>query len=206
MRHTIAGSVVLTLLVIGALALVAPILAPSERQVVDTKLNNGTHLSFVFFAPTSFVSESFAQAVTGARNEMRARALRDGLGYSTLGIADKWQVQEGLDLLAKFGTFDEITVGRSWMNTGVQEYINTPKAPAKVPQLIIAAQAINMDTTPYVYGERKVLLRLIGTHEIEAWASAKFPMRALVPDQIPTPAIRPKSSAAKISSLTRVIR
>ena len=206
MRSTIAGSVVLTLLVIGALALVVPILAPPERQVVDTKLNNGTHLTFVFVAPTTIISETFVQAVTGARSAMRTRAMRDGLGFSTVGIADKWQVQEGLDLLAEFGTFDEVTVGRAWMNTGVQEYINTPRAPAKVPQLIIAVQAINMDTTPYVYGERHVLMRLIGSNEIEAWAGAKFPLRAIVPDRVPAPAVLPESSAAHRSSLTPVIR
>ena len=61
--------------------------------------------------------------VESAKRALRDKALEAERPFITVGIVKDWIVENGVNHLATFGTFDEIMTGRSWMNEGVMRYI-----------------------------------------------------------------------------------
>jgi hypothetical protein len=94
--------------------------------------------------------------------------------FETIGISDNWNIQTGIADLAEIGSFDEVLVGRNWMNHGVQKYVVDMNAKNIVPQVLVLVQSINADSLPLIYGPLVEVLRLVGHGELLDWSKHGF--------------------------------
>ena len=94
---------------------------PSADVVIDTEIESGRHLTFVLVAqhvaPGTQPYEPYVTQVRAARDSLRALAAREGIYYSTVGVVQHWEIAEGLRVLNAYGSFDEVSVGRSSRRT-----------------------------------------------------------------------------------------
>ena len=171
-----ASVLALTVMTVVAAAIVwSQYRSPSQAHV-DTELEPGTHVTFVFIAPTSTGDKAFQEEVQRAKNATREFAVRERFFYSTVGVSDHWSVPAGLSILDRFGPFDEVVVGRNWFNLGVTEFISRMNGVPAVPQVVVTIQDIQTDTLPFHYGERVELVRLVGAGAVQSWAARNFPL------------------------------
>jgi hypothetical protein len=148
------------------------------RPPIDTKRESGDHLAFVLVAPTATADTGYIRLVRLARDSMRALATRRGIFFTTVGVSDAWDVENGLRILRKFGWFDELILGRNWFNSGIQKYINDFNATPGVPQVVLTQQHIAIDSLPFAYGPIHVLARAVGEGRLLEWERAGFPVRS----------------------------
>lgn len=78
----------------------------------------------------------------------------------------------GQQLLAQFGSIDELLLGRGWLNTGAIKYIweDIRGFPA-VPQIVVTTRSVVRGRTVEVSGEQSVL-RKVGATQIVNWSEA----------------------------------
>jgi hypothetical protein len=171
----------LTAGVLGGLLICATILVVREFQpprpaTYDTRLRSGTHVVFVFIAPTGGEDTEYQESVARAKRAVRLEARTGGYYYSTVGISVDWIVPTGMGILARFGPFDEVVVGRNWLNTGIKRYVHELAGEAVVPQVLVMLEGVKVDTLPFRYDEPLEVLRVIGRDGMHAWAAAGFPI------------------------------
>lgn len=170
-----AQAMALGILLLTASAIaVRSLMPPAATQQIDTRLQTGTHLIFVLIAPTSNANRELVEAVKAARDSIRSYALRNNYLFSTIAIADNWEPARGIEQLREFGPFDELIVGRNWLNTGVELYVTRQSAPNEVPQVLVVSRSINVDALPIAYGPLKEVVRLSGGDAILMWARTGF--------------------------------
>lgn len=168
---------VLGLIVLTSVTLVAwEFKPPAERVAVDTKFRAGTHVTLVVVAPTSLPDPVFASNVRSALDSIRSTTLRKGFLFSTIGVSDNWSTERGLLILERMGPFDELIVGRNWLNSGVELYVTALGGRAAVPQLVVVARQIAIDERGVHYGETHELQRVVGGAELENWSRRGFAM------------------------------
>jgi hypothetical protein len=90
----------------------------------------------------------------------------------SIGIALDWSLSRGMELLTRFGPFDEALIGRSWLNTGAVKYVwgDLPGI-AAVPQIIIVEREVLRIHGTAIKNER-VIVRRAGADAIINWARA----------------------------------
>jgi hypothetical protein len=159
----------LSLSLLLAVLLVGVSVRRSRQDPVDTRFVNGTHVAFLFVAPTGPGSDALVSAVHAMRNAVRDAAKEAGVPFTTIGIADDWSVRNGLESLARFGPFDEVDVGRNVFNLGLRRYVFDVDGPRAVPQVIVARENFRMqrETSPFVGME--IVSRHVGVAEIMNW-------------------------------------
>ena len=107
----------------------------------------------------------------------------EALGYSftTLGIAADWGVDEGYSHLQEMGPFDEVIVGRNWLNQGLQKYVwqDIPGV-AATPQVLVVLQSLRLPTSQaspsFLVLNETLVTRKLGLHEIYMWEQNGFPI------------------------------
>lgn len=99
-------------------------------------------------------------------------AARNDFEFTSIGVSDHWSIREGWRLVNEMGQFDEVIVGRSWLNTGREKFITELGGPPGLPQVIVTAQEISADSLPLDYGPMVDLLRLVGRNEITSWGAS----------------------------------
>jgi hypothetical protein len=167
---------ILSVMVSVSAVIVAHGLREPRLPPIDTRLRTGRHMTFVLIAPTSVSDHGYVVAVREAKEAMREHAAQHGYLYSTIGVSDAWETKEALEILAAFGWFDEMIVGRNWFNTGIQKYVDERGVLAAVPQVVVTAQHVRVDTIPFAYGEMEELIRIIGHNEMAKWSARGFPV------------------------------
>ena len=168
------GAAVVVMAVCAVLITLYALRPPAPPPPIDTKREAGTHLGFVFIAPTSSNDTVFRHLVMAARDSMRAAAKRRGIYFTTVGISDHWDVEKGLNILRSFGWFDEVVVGRNWFNSGIVKYINDFSAIPGVPQVVVTEQVIATDSLPFEYSPLKIMARFIGRAQLAQWGRTGF--------------------------------
>lgn len=112
--------------------------------------------------------------IEGAVSEIveneRAIARASGARLVTLGVSIDVDVEAGLRMLRRFGPFDEVAVGRGWLNLGAYRYIwNDFPGHAGVPQVLISERRAAGSPRVELSGER-VLYRRAGGDALMHWA------------------------------------
>ncbi|MCW9708901.1 hypothetical protein [Fodinibius salsisoli] len=94
--------------------------------------------------------------------------------FATIGVGISWSARKGFSHLEKFGTFDEIMVGRSWFNTGARIYIHTDiptDTKGSVPQILLAFRNVLYESRPiknkYKISNKTEYARFKGLDEIK---------------------------------------
>lgn len=169
---------VVGLLLVGmigtATLVVAERLTPRPAIEIHTRMESGKHLVFVLIAPTSAWDQEYIAQVVAARQSLEETAREKGYLYSTVGVSDAWNVDEGLAILRAFGPFDEVVVGRNWLNTGVKAYLTDFGAKPAVPQVVVLLHEIRLDDLSTMYRDRRELIRAIGPEGMAEWERGGF--------------------------------
>ncbi len=99
--------------------------------------------------------------------QRQAQAL--GAHFRAVFVSMDWEPDSGLALAHLDGPWDELIVGRNWLNAGAERYIwgDTLTTPA-MPQMLVFSQSIRMDGR-VTFGERTVLRRVLGLAALQAW-------------------------------------
>lgn len=107
-----------------------------------------------------------------------------GVALATVGIGVDASPAVGLEQLNRFGSFDEVTVGRRWDNLGVFEYIweTHPGQPA-VPQLLLLTRTVRGTSSRPMLSTSSLVRRVVGLNELFRWREADFP----VPEEFAQP-------------------
>lgn len=98
------------------------------------------------------------------------------------GVALDWSVSAGLRFLSAFGHFDEIVVGRNWLNSAAQTYIwrDVPGV-AATPQVVLVRRALVIPPQDggiggeYLVQHERLITRKVGYPEIMAWVETGGP-------------------------------
>jgi hypothetical protein len=111
------------------------------------------------------------EAVAQLNSDLRERVRAQGKTFVSVGVAMDWSVAEGVDFLLSFGQFDELVVGRNWLNSAVVRYVwrDTPGS-AALPQLVVVTRHVNVGGSIIDVGSERLLTRKLGADEIIAWA------------------------------------
>lgn len=103
---------------------------------------------------------------------------------SVIGVSIDKDVDAGLrflrDIEGSRHVFDEISVGRSWLNEQVVRLVwREGMATANLPQIVLVERQVDMAPYPRHIGTERdsVLLNLTGSKEIAAWVGKGAPLR-----------------------------
>ncbi len=157
-----------------------------DRYQPNYVANNGAELALIFIGSSGCVASNnsaLPEMVETIKLMLETKAVKRGRAFTTVGIAKDWVANAGTNHLAKFGMFDEIMAGRSWINKGVMEYIWTdfPGVPS-TPQVVVVDQFV---VVPSNSGERfqilgqEVIARKVGLVEIKEWLELGLPLPQL---------------------------
>lgn len=109
---------------------------------------------------------------------LQARAEGSGRAFASVGVAMDWSIEDGVRFLEETTVFDEITVGRNWMNSAVVDLILSDASVVPgVPHLAVFERYVSMPTEErLVVGEKRILHRAWSADDIEAWVDAGAPI------------------------------
>ena len=117
------------------------------------------------------------EAVRAIRRGLRAQAVQQGETFASIGVALDWEVDKGTDYLERFGPFDEIMAGRSWVNSGALKFIWSEGlgGEASIPQIVVLERTIDTpgDFVVRLRSER-VRYRRAGGDQIVNWGRLAF--------------------------------
>ena len=102
--------------------------------------------------------------------------MHEGTHFSTLGVATDWSITDGLTFLTEFGPFDEIAVGKNWLNMGIQRYVMSElPGEAGLPQLVVTERDVDVGTGAITARHETVIDRRVGANAILLWAASLTP-------------------------------
>ena len=139
----------------------------------------GPQLVFVYLGSAHCAysnTEEMPEIIQGLKLAVKRHAEESGRSFRAVGIASNWIVDHGIEHLRKFGTFDEIMTGQSWLNTGSLKYIwkDLPGHGA-TPQVLVVERVVE---TPfqehrqgqgYMISEEKLIVRVVGVEALSQW-------------------------------------
>jgi len=194
----VASSGLLTYAGVGALRQTRPTKAvtpavanvPKAPRVNPFASDNGLHLiAFVITASDcGWSTQPMAMsAVAGLRRRLNTAHGANFAKVSVVGVALDRDVGEGMAFLSRIAskrlaeTFDQISVGGSWLNEEVVRFVwRENAAPAASPQVIVISRPI--ETGGYLSGKIVVahdslLVNLVRSTEILDWIGDATPLR-----------------------------
>ena len=117
-----------------------------------------------------------------AKMSLRNQARNRGLLFSVVGVAVDRRVPDGVAHLKRFGDFDEIMTGLSWLGTGPRRfYFEHLPGPASTPQVLAYERNVHLPTpaTPNIVPSVSspfVIVRKSGLKAIKAWVRMGAPV------------------------------
>jgi hypothetical protein len=79
--------------------------------------------------------------------------------------------------LANFGDFDEVVIGRGWLNSAAVSLMwRDAPGEASVPQLVIISRHIGLNNSQLLISPDRLLVRLHGSDNILRWLAAGRPL------------------------------
>lgn len=112
---------------------------------------------------------SLKQALENVKVKLLKFAESNDLQFSVIGIANDISIDRGLDFLKNSGYFDEIIVGKNFLNTGTVDYIwNNDQTDYEIPQVIVFEREITIGDNISV-GPKNYVAKYSGKDEIEEW-------------------------------------
>ena len=112
--------------------------------------------------------------------------------FSTVGVSLDWAVDEGVERLRNYYVFDEVIVGRNWLNTAAVSYMwRDYPGDRSIPQVVLLANwVVPIGPTELHNGTPVELARIVGASDLKNWIKRGYPVR--VPsDSVPLPATLP---------------
>lgn len=162
------------------------------RYTPSMKTEAGSELAFIYIG-SSGCDPSNWEPLYGMVEELkllaRDRAFDNGRSFTAMGIARDWEVEDGIAHLRKFGRFDEIMTGRNWLNAGLLKYVwEDIPGRAATPQIVVVDRRIvdqqMPDAADGLIRDERLVIRKVGTEEIQKWLQQGAPIPILHPVQV----------------------
>lgn len=183
LRHALRGqwsyALVLVPLIVVATLLWIRVFEPPEEFVPRTLSElQGTELLIVFIGASDCAAASapwFPETFRSLGESLATQANQAGMRPVRIGVALDSDRKAGLAFLDRMGEFDEISVGRSWLNQASLRYlIRDIPADAAVPQVVVLAHSIATEDSWMIVSPEVLLERKIGLQEIQDWEQTDF--------------------------------
>jgi hypothetical protein len=102
------------------------------------------------------------------RTQVEKVARERGERSVSIGVALDYSLPKGLNWLARFDAFDEVVVGRNWLNMAAERYFwQRADGKAGVPQVIVTSRSIDETHEKRLHvGEERVLATFAGVDAI----------------------------------------
>jgi hypothetical protein len=161
----------------AAARLVAPAAAEAARPVYQpgASIQAGDEIALVFIGASfcnAHNTPGFPEVVEAAKLRLQRHARQGGMQFRAIGVALDWRAADGLAFLARFGEWDEVASGSNWISDAATKYIwRDIPGDADVPQLLVLRRTVQTGQALRL-GEDRVVKRILGTADIEAWVAA----------------------------------
>lgn len=116
----------------------------------------------------------YTEAVVRAQAAVAREAARTGERVVVIGVALDPSIRDGFRFLSHFPGFDEVMVGRNWLNLGSAALLEGHRA---VPQLLVVRRTVTVEAGRTVVRAARIERRVIGVDSIRAWAGVGAPIR-----------------------------
>lgn len=157
-------------------SLAAQALADSAYVPSYDPPRDGTEVVAVYFGGSTCAPCRFPTFKAGLRDAIRrARAYAEEAGYAFayVGVANDWDLEDGLAFLDEAGPFDEITVGRNWFNlASVAHVFQNEEAVPALPSLVVFERDISNSNE---FGATRYLTALMGP-QVLWWVERDAPL------------------------------
>ena len=116
-------------------------------------------------------------ALDSIKVQLQRHAQANNQQFRAVVVAMDWEPDSALVFAQESGRWDELIVGRNWMNLGAEFYIwaDTATAPS-MPQVIVFEQDITMGAR-VEFGPRRVVRRVRAADALVRWAGLGSPLR-----------------------------
>ena len=151
---------------------VLPVATAEGTTLQITGIRSGEELLLVFIGSSSCPAareKGFDKVVAQVTERMRHEADRRKALFGRIGVALDWQIADGLTFLDKFGKFDEVIVGRDWLNTGYDKYVRNVRGDDGVPAIAVVSRQIVKRDSAISFANEVVLASVRGTIAIRKW-------------------------------------
>ncbi len=148
----------------------------SSRITRQSNLESGVEVLAVVIGSQSCgasTTPGFSGAIARILTELETDATRHGRRFSSVGVALDQSPADGIQFLSTIGSFDEVMVGRSWLNSGAVHYIwrDIAGMPA-LPQLVLVERSVSVGERSISIGSDKLLARHVGIDQIMSWSKS----------------------------------
>lgn len=167
---------------------VAPLSDSSSNYQPSYDRQPGPQLVMTYFGSSTCGWSNEAalpDAVEDIKIELARYAQRRGLAFKAVGVALDWVPERGLDHLAEFGQFDEVSAGYNWGNgVALRDLWANPPPTIATPTIVVSQRQFiapldSTDVLDFGERERRNLLRKTGLDEITEWAQAGAPLEKI---------------------------
>ena len=139
----------------------------------------GTEVIMVFIGSSTCGASQVdwvPETLASVQRRLGERSEAAGMAFATVGVALDQNIENGLEFLDQMGRFDEISIGRSWLNQASLRFLlrELPSAETAIPQIVVVAQRIAVEGNVILVEPEQLLARKIGLDEIRHWGEVDF--------------------------------
>ncbi|MBA2671768.1 MAG: hypothetical protein H0U67_15480 [Gemmatimonadetes bacterium] len=158
---------------------------PEGRYVPEARDASGTEIVLLLIGAKfcmAHLQPGFPEAVEQAKLYVSGYARSRGFRFRAVGVALDPSVADGLEFLARFGEFDEISSGGHWLADPAIKYLwrDYPGRPA-IPQIVVLERKADTEQRNILIQDESLRLRVLGTEEIEEWVAVGAPLDPRIP-------------------------
>lgn len=148
--------------------------APSTPPTVTREV-----IAIYFGTEGTDAQSGMIDAVRNMRIALQHQAGAAGQRFVLHGVSLEPSVDGGIKHLARFGVFDEISVGGNWTNSAVVRYLGgdmSNRDRAAIPQVVLLEREVRQEgSRSLLVGPEHELGRYVGTGQISAWVARGAP-------------------------------
>lgn len=139
-------------------------IAPSEQLVMALVVSG-------FCGATE--TPGFGEDLAALRSRLAKEAADSDLGFVSIGVAVDPLAKDGIEVLERFGPFDELHVGRGWQNTAAMDLLfGEHGVRAAIPHVMVFRRRVETEAPVLEFSKDSLVLDLAGIDEIRSFAAA----------------------------------
>lgn len=147
--------------------------ASGDGYTPDNTIGDQTEVTFVYIGSSSCdfsTRPPVKRAVRSLISRSHRLTVTDDIGFTAIGVSVDYDVESGISHLNNVASFDEVLVGNSWANVGLEKYVwEEMPGPAVTPQIVIIRRNVstpNNSNGAYRIQDEEVVARIKGSKEI----------------------------------------
>jgi len=150
----------------------------AQQQRID-KDRSRTELVLVYFGGSNCgpcKAPELKASIRDAKVLLAQQAEERGLEFSSIGVAVDTSIQEGVHFLEDVGPFDQIIVGKGFLNLAALTFLAIDsQSQLAIPQVVVYEQRIGIDHQHIAVSEPRILNAIVGG-AITLWVRSGAPL------------------------------